>query len=145
MKSEYISILQKLEELSEHVRRLIIESELSLPSQKKDIKIEVTNILQKCGITANLKGYHNLRDAIIMAIEDMSVVNRITSHIYPTIASKYGATPSSVERTMRHAIEISWSISGATKISDALGCIVSNKPTVSRFIAMIADKIRMEG
>ena len=99
------------------------------------------------GIPAHIKGYHYLRDAIIMAVEDMDVLNAITKVLYPTVAKKHQTTASRVERAIRHAIEVAWSRGKLDTLDDLFGYTVSNgkgKPTNSEFIALIADTIRLE-
>ena len=107
----------------------------------------VTNMLHEIGIPAHIKGYHYLRDAIIMAVEDMDVLNAITKVLYPTVAKKYKTTSSRVERAIRHAIEVAWSRGKLDTIDELFGYTVSNgkgKPTNSEFIALIADTIQLE-
>ena len=107
----------------------------------------VTNMLLEIVIPAHIKGYHYLRDAIIMAVEDMDVLNAITKVLYPTVAKKYKTTSSRVERAIRHAIEVAWSRGKLDTIDELFGYTVSNgkgKPTNSEFIALIADTIQLE-
>lgn len=107
----------------------------------------VTDMIHEIGIPAHIKGYHYLRDAIIMAIEDMDVLNAITKVLYPTVAKKHQTTSSRVERAIRHAIEVAWSRGKLDTLDDLFGYTVSNgkgKPTNSEFIALIADTIRLE-
>ena len=103
-------------------------------------------MLHEIGIPAHIKGYHYLRDAIMMAVNDMDVLNAITKILYPTVAKKYRTTSSRVERAIRHAIEVAWS-RGKMETLDALFGYTINtgkgKPTNSEFIALIADKIRL--
>jgi len=107
----------------------------------------VTNILHEIGVPAHIRGYHYMRDAIMMAVGDMDVLNYITKELYPSIAKKCGTTPSRVERAIRHAIEVAWS-RGRMETLDALFGYTINtgkgKPTNSEFIALIADKIRLQ-
>ena len=108
---------------------------------------DVTDIIREIGIPAHIKGYHYLRDAIIMAVEDMEVLNAITKILYPTVAKKYQTTSSRVERAIRHAIEVAWSRGKLDTLDRLFGYTVSNgkgKPTNSEFVALIADKIRLE-
>ena len=94
-----------------------------------------------------IKGYHYLRDAIMMAVEDMDVLNAITKILYPTVAKKYRTTSSRVERAIRHAIEVAWSRGKLDILDDLFGYTVSNgkgKPTNSEFIALVSDTIRLE-
>lgn len=113
----------------------------------KSLETEVTNIIHEIGVPAHIKGYQYLRDAIIMVIKDIEVINSITKLLYPSIAKMYSTTPSRVERAIRHAIEVAWS-RGQVETIDALFKYTVNvgkgKPTNSEFIAMIADKLRLE-
>ena len=120
------------------------------PENKKDegsIEALVTNIIHEVGVPAHIKGYQYLREAIIMVINDIDVINQITKQLYPDIAHKYGTTPSRVERAIRHAIEVAWGRGQNDAVESIFGYTVSaakGKPTNSEFIAMIADKLRLE-
>lgn len=112
-----------------------------------NLEARVTDMIHEIGIPAHIKGYHYLRDAIIMAIEDMDVLNAITKVLYPTVAKMHQTTASRVERAIRHAIEVAWSRGKMDTIDELFGYTVSTgkgKPTNSEFIALIADKIRLE-
>ncbi len=114
---------------------------------REDLVNRVTNMLHEIGIPAHIKGYHYLRDAIMMAVEDMDVLNAITKVLYPTVAKKYQTTSSRVERAIRHAIEVAWSRGKLDTLDELFGYTVSNgkgKPTNSEFIALIADTIQLE-
>lgn len=123
-----------------------------VPEIRRDIGEEslenrVTNMIHEIGIPAHIKGYHYLRDAIMMAVEDMDVLNAITKILYPTVAKKYRTTSSRVERAIRHAIEVAWSRGKLDILDELFGYTVSNgkgKPTNSEFIALISDTIRLE-
>ncbi len=107
----------------------------------------VTSIIHEVGVPAHIKGYQYLREAIMMSVEDVEMLGSITKVLYPTIAKKYQTTPSRVERAIRHAIEVAWS-RGRMETLDALFGYTINtgkgKPTNSEFIALIADKIRLQ-
>ena len=112
-----------------------------------NLETDVTNIIHEIGVPAHIKGYQYLRDSIIMSVGDMEMLNSITKILYPTIAKKHQTTPSRVERAIRHAIEVAWSRGKMDTIEELFGYTVSNgkgKPTNSEFIALIADKIRLE-
>lgn len=114
---------------------------------EKNLEIDVTHIIHEIGVPAHIKGYQYLRDSIIMSVEDMDMLNSITKILYPTIAKKHQTTPSRVERAIRHAIEVAWSRGKMDTIDELFGYTVSTgkgKPTNSEFIALIADKIRLE-
>lgn len=111
------------------------------------LEADVTDIIHEIGVPAHIKGYQYLRDAIILSVNDMEMLNSITKILYPTIAKKHQTTPSRVERAIRHAIEVAWSRGKMDTIDALFGYTVSTgkgKPTNSEFIALIADKIRLE-
>ena len=110
---------------------------------ERDIEHDVTNIIREIGIPAHIKGYQYMREGIIMAINDMNMLNYITKLLYPTIAKKYKTTSSSVERAIRHAIEVAWNRGKIDVLVEMFGYTISagkGKPTNSEFIALIADK-----
>lgn len=112
-----------------------------------DLETRVTNILHEIGVPAHIRGYHYMREAIIMAIGDIDVLNYITKELYPSIAKKCNTTPSRVERAIRHAIEVAWSRGRIEVIDNLFGYTINNhkgKPTNSEFIALIADRLRLE-
>jgi two-component system response regulator (stage 0 sporulation protein A) len=112
-----------------------------------DLEKDVTDMIHEIGVPAHIKGYQYLREAIMMSVEDVEMLGSITKILYPTIAKKYQTTPSRVERAIRHAIEVAWS-RGKMETLDALFGYTINtgkgKPTNSEFIALIADKIRLQ-
>lgn len=111
------------------------------------LESEVTNIIHEIGVPAHIKGYQYLRDAIIMVINDIEVLNSITKSLYPAIAEKYDTTSSRVERAIRHAIEVAWSRGKMETLDNLFGYTISHgkgKPTNSEFVALIADKLRLE-
>jgi len=112
-----------------------------------NLETKVTNILHEIGVPAHIRGYHYMREAIIMAVDDIDVLNYITKELYPSIAKKCNTTPSRVERAIRHAIEVAWGRGKVDAIDSLFGYTVSNnkgKPTNSEFIALIADRLRLE-
>ena len=114
---------------------------------ERNLETDVTNMIHEIGVPAHIKGYQYLRDSIIMAVKDMEMLNSITKILYPTIAKMHQTTPSRVERAIRHAIEVAWSRGKMDTIDELFGYTVRNdkgKPTNSEFIALIADKIRLE-
>ena len=107
----------------------------------------VTNMIHEVGVPAHIKGYQYLREAIIMVVNDIDIINQITKGLYPQIAQKFATTPSRVERAIRHAIEVAWGRGEPSVMENIFGYTVSavkGKPTNSEFIAMIADKLRLE-
>ena len=143
-------ILSRIKDAGNGERKNSSESESrNAVSKKQEYNLEtrVTDMIHEIGIPAHIKGYHYLRDAIIMAVDDMDVLNAITKVLYPTIAKMHQTTASRVERAIRHAIEVAWSRGKMDTIDQLFGYTVSNgkgKPTNSEFIALIADKIRLE-
>ena len=112
-----------------------------------NIETEITNIIHEIGDPAHIKGYLYLREAIKMVIENVELLGAVTKELYPSIAKKFNTTPSRVERAIRHAIEVAWSRGKVDTINQLFGYTVHNtkgKPTNSEFIAMIADKLRLE-
>ena len=115
-------------------------------SVKRDLEKDVTEMIHELGVPAHIKGYQYLREAIMMSVEDMDMLNSITKILYPSIAKKFDTTPSRVERAIRHAIEVAWSRGHIETIDELFGYTVNNKkgkPTNSEFIALIADKLRL--
>ena len=116
------------------------------PAEDK-LELVVTDIIHEIGVPAHIKGYQYLRSAILMSVADMDILNSITKQLYPEIAKKYGTTPSRVERAIRHAIEVAWGRGHMDTIDELFGYTVNGgkgKPTNSEFIALIADKVRLE-
>lgn len=107
----------------------------------------VTDIIHEVGVPAHIKGYQYLRDAIIMSVLDLDMLNSITKMLYPEVAKKHKTTPSRVERAIRHAIEVAWSRGQVEVLNEMFGYTIDvekGKPTNSEFIALITDKIRIE-
>ena len=110
--------------------------------REPDLEATVTEVIHEIGVPAHIKGYQYLREAIIITIRDMEVINSVTKVLYPAVAKKFGTTPSRVERAIRHAIEVAWDRGDIETLQKFFGYTVSNikgKPTNSEFIAMIAD------
>jgi two-component system, response regulator, stage 0 sporulation protein A len=113
----------------------------------KNLDASITSIIHEIGVPAHIKGYLYLREAISMVYNDIELLGSITKVLYPDIAKKYNTTASRVERAIRHAIEVAWSRGNIDSISSLFGYTVSMskaKPTNSEFIAMVADKLRLE-
>jgi len=130
-------------------KSFIRTSKLDIPKQNTAYRLEiiVTNIIHEIGVPAHIKGYQYLRDAIILVVKDIDIINSITKQLYPAIAQLYHTTPSRVERAIRHAIEVAWDRGKTDTIEELFGYVITNgkaKPTNSEFIALIADKIRLE-
>ncbi|MCO8192871.1 MULTISPECIES: sporulation transcription factor Spo0A [unclassified Anaerofustis] len=113
----------------------------------KDYQVMVTSILHEVGVPAHIKGYIYLREAIKLVIDNVELLGGITKTLYPMIAEKYGTTPSRVERAIRHAIEVAWNRGRVETIDKIFGYTIDQnkgKPTNSEFIAMVADKMRLD-
>jgi two-component system response regulator (stage 0 sporulation protein A) len=142
--------------LAERIRQLksaadggesLTDSRVIKPVKSFDTETLVTNIIHEIGIPAHIKGYQYIRRSIMMVIENMDTINSITKALYPTIAREFNTTPSRVERAIRHAIEVAWNRGDAEVLNSYFGYTIANskgKPTNSEFIAMIADKLRLE-
>lgn len=140
-----------LESLLENLKQLI-KSEKTAGTVKKfdlsgGIEMKVTEILHQIGVPAHIKGYHYLRDSIIMSVEKPEIINAVTKKLYPSVAKKYETTSSRVERAIRHAIEVAWDRGDVDVLNSYFGYTIHisrGKPTNSEFIAMIADKLRLQ-
>ena len=112
-----------------------------------DLEEVVTDIIHEIGVPAHIKGYQYLREAIILTIKDMDMINAVTKVLYPEVAKHFGTTPSRVERAIRHAIEVAWDRGDVETLQKFFGYTVSGikgKPTNSEFIAMIADNLSLK-
>lgn len=144
------ALTQRVRQLMQEQRPLLkIGGSLQDPATAAayDLETKVTNILHEIGVPAHIRGYHYMREAIIMSVNDMDVLNYITKELYPSIAKKCNTTPSRVERAIRHAIEVAWNRGKVDAIDALFGYTVNNhkgKPTNSEFIALIADRLRLE-
>ena len=133
--------------INREIKASYIEIEPENKKDEKNLEALVTNIIHEVGVPAHIKGYQYLREAIMMVINDIDVINQITKQLYPDIAKKFKTTPSRVERAIRHAIEVAWGRGQNDTVESIFGYTVSaakGKPTNSEFIAMIADKLRLE-
>ncbi len=112
-----------------------------------DVETMVTEIIHEIGIPAHIKGYQYLRHAIMLVIDNMDIINSITKTLYPTVAQDFKTTPSRVERAIRHAIEVAWDRGDTETLDSIFGYTIATskgKPTNSEFIAMIADRLRLQ-
>lgn len=112
-----------------------------------DLERDVTNILLEIGIPAHIKGYQYIREGIIMSFYDRNMLHYITKYLYPSIAKKYKTTSTSVERTIRHAIEVAWRRGNIEVLEEVFGNTVNaekGKPTNSEFMALLTDRLRLE-
>ena len=124
-----------------HEKRVLVQT--SVDSDE----LTVTEILHQIGVPAHIKGYQFLRDAILLTMDEPDYINAVTKRLYPEIAKKNGTTASRVERAIRHAIEVVWDRGDVDTLNSYFGYTIHNlrgKPTNSEFIAMIADKMRLD-
>lgn len=136
---------------SEETKRTFVSSETIEPKFIKkgvnDLEGEITSIIHEIGVPAHIKGYMYLREAIGMVVNDIELLSAVTKELYPSIAKKFNTTASRVERAIRHAIEVAWGRGQVETINKIFGYTIHNdkgKPTNSEFIAMVADKLRLE-
>ncbi|WP_017815270.1 MULTISPECIES: sporulation transcription factor Spo0A [Paenibacillus] len=125
----------------------INKSSLSSPPKSRNLDASITAIIHEIGVPAHIKGYQYLREAITMVYNNIEILGSITKTLYPAIADKFKTTPSRVERAIRHAIEVAWTRGNIDSISHLFGYTINiskSKPTNSEFIAMVADKLRIE-
>lgn len=115
-------------------------------SVDRELEITITDILHQIGVPAHIKGYHYLRDSIMMSVKHPEIINAVTKELYPSVAKKYETTSSRVERAIRHAIEVAWDRGDVDVLNSYFGYTIHNsrgKPTNSEFIAMISDRLRL--
>lgn len=137
-----IPVLNKPAELDD---RLIQQA---VKRSQRNLDEKLANIFISVGIPAHIKGYQFLREAIKMAIDSPEIINSITKKLYPSIADKFDTSPSKVERAIRHAIEVAWNRGKIENINTIFGIKIytaNDKPTNGEFIALLADKMIMEG
>jgi two-component system response regulator (stage 0 sporulation protein A) len=148
-----------LDILSKRIRSLTQDMQLSAPAHASsaspivttvgnglNLNVEVTTMMHQIGIPAHVKGYQYIRDAILMVVEDVSLLGAVTKELYPGIAKKFDTAPSRVERGIRHAIELAWERGHTDTLKRIFGYsmnIERQKPTNSEFIALLADKLRV--
>ncbi|MDQ1909512.1 sporulation transcription factor Spo0A [Paenibacillus sp. GD4] len=160
--SYYILKPFDMEILTNRIRQLVAPNQSTMPmmtsssSMKtnvvqlpkgKNLDANITTIIHEIGVPAHIKGYQYLREAITMVYNNIEILGAITKTLYPAIAEKYKTTPSRVERAIRHAIEVAWTRGNIDSISHLFGYTINiskAKPTNSEFIAMVADKLRIE-
>jgi len=143
------SLVLRIRQLKEQLKNPIQKGAAVRTQKNRELNLEtkITGILHEIGVPAHIRGYHYMREAIIMAVDDLDILNYITKELYPTIAKKCNTTPSRVERAIRHAIEVAWSRGKVEIIDSMFGYTISThkgKPTNSEFIALIADRLRLE-
>lgn len=151
VESEDLRLKVEFFEGRNEIKRIIIfksdENNAEETEKYVDIEVEITEILHEIGIPAHLKGYQYLREAIMMTYEDIEVLFGITKRVYPEIAKKYQTTPSRAERSIRHAIQVSWERGNIEKNYEIFGYTINEgkgKPTNAEFIAMITDYLNLK-
>lgn len=142
-------LLKRIKEIENH-NFFVSTSSLPVEEKKRNREVEekITNIFITVGIPAHIKGYQFLREAIKMAIDNPEIINSITKKLYPSIADKFETSSSKVERAIRHAIEVAWNRGKIENINTLFGVKVysnNEKPTNGEFIALVADKMLLEG
>ncbi|MEG0873465.1 MAG: sporulation transcription factor Spo0A [Clostridia bacterium] len=148
MKNLVVRIKELLEDnVDDNLKEFSNINDIATRRLNSSIEIKVTNTIHDIGVPAHIKGYQYVREAIIMTIKDEEVINAVTKSLYPNLAKLFNTTPSRVERAIRHAIEVAWN-RGQIEVHDKIfGYTVNSnkgKPTNSEFIAMIADRLRLE-
>lgn len=137
----------ELNYINKEIKQQYVEISNIETKNRDNLEALVTNIIHEVGVPAHIKGYQYLREAIMMVVDNVEVINQITKGLYPQIATKFKTTPSRVERAIRHAIEVAWGRGDQQVVESIFGYTISaskGKPTNSEFIAMIADKLRLE-
>ncbi|MBO4217079.1 MAG: sporulation transcription factor Spo0A [Clostridia bacterium] len=117
------------------------------PSAKRDTETAITELLHMLAVPAHIKGYQYLREAISLVVRDMDLINSVTKELYPTVAKRFGTTPSRAERAIRHAIEVAWDRGEVEVMNKFFGYTIRadrGKPTNSEFIALVADRLRLK-
>ena len=150
----YLMKPARISTVIERIRQLCGQTFSDTPSEpvrptvrEQSLESTVTGIIHEIGVPAHIKGYQYLREAIIIAVEDMDVINAVTKVLYPEVAKRFSTTASRVERAIRHAIEVAWDRGDLETLQKYFGYTVSNakgKPTNSEFIAMIADRLPLQ-
>ncbi|MBE6970700.1 MAG: sporulation transcription factor Spo0A [Ruminococcaceae bacterium] len=131
--------------LLEQMRKAVAPQEQLL--QEPGLESRITAIIHEIGVPAHIKGYQYLREAIMIAVNDMDVINAVTKVLYPAVAKAFNTTPSRVERAIRHAIEVAWDRGDLETLQHYFGYTVNSakgKPTNSEFIALIADRLQLQ-
>lgn len=129
------------------IERIREVEQMSTPQPVISLETQITAIIHEIGVPAHIKGYQYLREAILITVENMEVINAVTKVLYPTVGKRFGTTASRVERAIRHAIEVAWDRGDLEVLQKYFGYTVSTskgKPTNSEFIAMIADRLRLQ-
>ena len=144
----YITKPGRVSMVCERIRQVMTtEKPKAEVDSQAGLEASVTAIIHEVGVPAHIKGYQYLREAILLAVQDMDVINAVTKILYPEVAKRFNTTSSRVERAIRHAIEVAWDRGDIETLQKYFGYTVSNakgKPTNSEFIAMIADRLQLQ-
>ena len=145
----YLLKPQSCERVAEAIRDIVCAGKSEAAQTRKDFDLEtlVTEFIHELGVPAHIKGYQYIRTAIMMVVENMDMLNYITKQLYPEIAHAYNTTASRVERAIRHSIEVAWTRGKPETMNEIFGYTIhtgKGKPTNSEFIAMVADRIRLQ-
>ena len=145
----YLLKPQSCERVVDTIRELTKLNTVTVDNGRKIIDLEtlVTECIHELGVPAHIKGYQYIRTAIMMVVENMDMLNYITKQLYPEIAHTYNTTSSRVERAIRHSIEVAWTRGKPETMNEIFGYTIQTykgKPTNSEFIAMVADRIRLQ-
>ena len=144
---DFEAVADRIDEIRENEAALKAGSAPGKKMPEVNVEAMVTSVIHEIGVPAHIKGYRYLREAIMIAVNDMDVINAITKVLYPQVAKTFSTTPSRVERAIRHAIEVAWDRGDLETLQRFFGYTVSNtkgKPTNSEFIALIADKLQLQ-
>jgi len=136
-----------IQRIRQVVNKSVIKIKNPLDFKKQNLNASITNLIHEVGVPAHIKGYLYLREAITMVYKELDLLGSVTKALYPKIAEKYNTTASRVERAIRHAIEVAWNRGNIDSIRKLFGYTIDlekAKPTNSEFIAMLADKLRIE-
>ena len=137
----------RMDAVTERIRLLQLGGSVEVSPDRQSLETLITGIIHEIGVPAHIKGYQYLREAILIAVEDMDVINAVTKVLYPEVAKRFGTTASRVERAIRHAIEVAWDRGDLETLQRYFGYTVNSakgKPTNSEFIAMIADRLQLQ-
>ncbi len=140
------AMAERILKLSNWRPETAVEEKKKILPSNAELEMMVTEIIHQIGVPAHIKGYHYLREAIMLSINNNEIINSVTKLLYPTVAKTYKTTSSRVERAIRHAIEVAWDRGDIDVLNSYFGYTVQNergKPTNSEFIAMISDQLRL--
>ncbi|MBQ4082464.1 MAG: sporulation transcription factor Spo0A [Clostridia bacterium] len=140
------SLADRVIRLCEFNSRILERKPNMEPINVAELEVMVTEIIHQIGVPAHIKGYHYLRESILLSVRTPEIINSITKQLYPSVAKQFDTTASRVERAIRHAIEVAWDRGDVDTLNSYFGYTIQSdrgKPTNSEFIAMIADKLRL--